>query len=174
MRKSLRFPYGSRLPAHLSPLLPDTMFPPTRDPGSPIHPLFPPPSPFPRDPTRYLLPDHQYMPNQPSESREDNEVNEMKNMTPSYVINAPEDKRFFAINGEVYANLKQLHAGLLMMKDEHFRHHVSQEKNDVKAWIAGVFADHSLAKDISRVRSRSLTAYKVGQRVRQLRMRKKK
>lgn len=95
------------------------------------------------------------------------EVDEM-NVSPSYVMDAEGEKRFFCSNGQTFANLRDLHAGLLMMKDEHFRHHVSEAKNDFASWIKGVFGDQVLAAELSQVRSRALTAYKVGQRVRAL------
>jgi hypothetical protein len=95
------------------------------------------------------------------------EVDEM-NISPSYVMDSEGEKRFFCSNGQTFANLRDLHAGLLMMKDEHFRHHVSEAKNDFAAWIKGVFGDQVLAAELSQVRSRALTAYKVGQRVRSL------
>ena len=176
-KKSLRFPQGSRLPPHLSPLLPDTLFPPTREGPSPIHPLFPAPSPFPQDPARYIRPEQGYaLPGHLAQRDEDkhstvSEVNEMSNISPSYAVDAPHDKSFFCVNGEKYANLRQLHVGLLTMKDDHFRHHVNEGKNDFATWIADVFADRALSKELSRVHSRALTAYKVGQRVRHLRTR---
>jgi hypothetical protein len=104
---------------------------------------------------------------QPEKTQSQTEVDEM-NVSPSYVMDAEGDKRFFCANGQTFANLRDLHAGLLMMKDEHFRHHVSEAKNDFASWIKGVFGDQVLAAELSQVRSRALTAYKVGQRVRAL------
>ena len=181
--KSRRFPGGTKMPPHLSPLLPDRMFPPSREVPSPIHPLFPPPSPFPQDPARYILPDHSYMGNQVSTANSINtstqsvnmdaspEVNTMSNISPSYALDAPHEKSFFCVNGEKYKNLRDLHVGLLTMKDEHFRHHVNDAKNDFARWVADVFADNALAKEMTRVRSRALSAYKVGQRVKHVRTR---
>jgi hypothetical protein len=102
------------------------------------------------------------------ERQTDSQEVEKMNVSPSYAMDAQGDKRFFCANGQVFANLRDLHAGLLMMKDEHFRHHVSDQKNDFAAWIGGVFGDQVLAAELSQVRSRALTAYKVGQRVRSL------
>ena len=163
-RKSLRFPQGQRHPPHLSPLLPDRMFPPLRDTPGPIHPLFPPPGNFPTDLSRYAGLDRIY---------ELIEVRQMANTTPTYLADAQGDKRFFCANGEVFANLRQLHVGLLTMRDEHFRNHVNDGKNDFARWIADVLSDSALAGDLGRVRSRALTAYKVGQRMKQVRLRGK-
>jgi hypothetical protein len=102
------------------------------------------------------------------QGKPDTQEVEKMNVSPSYAMDAQGDKRFFCANGQVFANLRDLHAGLLMMKDEHFRHHVSDQKNDFAAWIGGVFGDQVLAAELSQVRSRALTAYKVGQRVRSL------
>ena len=163
-RKSMRFPQGTRLPAHLDPLLPDSIFPPTRDSPSPIHPLFPPPGRFRQDSMNYVNIDD-YIPRQTRSS----EVNQMGKLSPTYACDAQGDKKFFCVSGTAYANLRQLHVGLLTMKDEHFRHHVSAEKNDFARWVADVFGDAQLAAELGKVHSRALTAYKVGQRIRGLR-----
>ncbi len=93
--------------------------------------------------------------------------------SPTYVMDAPKEKSFFCANGESYANLRQLHVGLLTMKDEHFRHHVNDQKNDFARWVADVFGDASLSKELGRVHSRALTAYKVGQRIKGAKQQKK-
>lgn len=157
-RKSMRFPQGQRMPPHLYPLLPDHLFPPTRDTPSPIQPLFPPPGRFTQDTGRYVRNEDYTIAN--------TEVNTMGKLTPSYAMDAQGEKCFFCANGEKYANLRQLHVGLLTMRDEHFRHHVGSGKNDFAAWIAGVFGDQALAAELGKVHSRALTAYKVGQRMR--------
>jgi hypothetical protein len=99
-RKSLRFPQGQRLPPHLSPLLPDTIFPPTRDTPNPIHPIFPPPGNFPGDVGRYFR-NEDYLVTQTQST----EVNNMAHISPSYATDALDEKRFFCMNGQTYKNL---------------------------------------------------------------------
>lgn len=174
-RKSLLFPQGQRQPPHLNPLLPERLFPPTRDSPGPIQPLFPPPGNFPQELSRYLLPESGYGANTIQQER----VNDMKKttqmtkVTPAYKMDAAGDKRFFCTSGDVFANLQQLHVGLLTMKDDHFRHHANEAKNDFASWIAGVFGDQQLSKELGSVRSRALMAYKVGQRLKAVRVQKR-
>lgn len=174
-KRALRFPEGKRQPPHLDPLLPERLFPPLRDTPAPIQPLFPPPGHFQQDAARYVLPESGYGADTIRQER----VNDMKKttqmakVTPTYKMDAAGEKRFFCANGEVFANLQQLHVGLLTMKDDHFRHHANETKNDFASWIAGVFGDQRLAKELGAVRSRALMAYKVGQTLKTVRAQKK-
>jgi hypothetical protein len=137
-----RFPQGSRLPPYAYPLLGAKLFPFVREPSMVA---------------KYIYPDQIY----------NVEVNMMSRLKEA----APE-KAFFCVSGDVYRNLRELHAGLLMMRDEHFKHHVTDEKNDFANWVQDVFDDAALAAAIRGVRSRALAAYRVAERIRQLRRQK--
>ncbi len=180
IEKSFHFPLGARLPPNapvireqfmpftreskerrvivnsqaISVPLPESAMPFSRVGNNSDHfkPLFPPPSPFRSDPARYLRPDGAY-------------IGPVSKVLPK----ADGAKRFFASNGRMFSDLKELHDGLLMMKDDHFRHHVNEEKNDFANWVADVLGEHSLSQSLRQVRSRALSAYRVGERVRQLR-----
>jgi len=68
--------------------------------------------------------------------------------------NAPPEQSFILQNGRVLKNLHELANALVSMDDQTFFHHVTKERNDFANWIAGVFSDEKLAKQISRLRSR--------------------
>ena len=55
------------------------------------------------------------------------------------------DQYFFAHDGQVFKNFKDLKSALRDMPKHVFEHHVSKEKNDFANWIRGVFKNKELA-----------------------------
>lgn len=70
-------------------------------------------------------------------------------MNSKVLRNAPTEKNFFAANGSMYANLYQLFAGLHLMDEHTFWHHVSHDKNDFANWVQDVFGHQKLARALA-------------------------
>ncbi len=66
---------------------------------------------------------------------------------------APE-QRFFLADGSALSSLAELKDALLRMDDRVFYGHVTPERNDFAAWIAGVFKDEALAERVRHVRTK--------------------
>jgi 23S rRNA G2069 N7-methylase RlmK/C1962 C5-methylase RlmI len=65
----------------------------------------------------------------------------------------PQENCFWANNGEIYKNYKELAKGLKKMNIETFDHHVNAEKNDFANWIRDVFGDAALAQEIAKAKT---------------------
>lgn len=63
-------------------------------------------------------------------------------------------QRFFLADGRTLSSLAELRDALLVMDDALFYRHVTPERNDFAAWIAGVFARQDLAERARHVRSK--------------------
>ena len=64
------------------------------------------------------------------------------------------EHHFWARNGTIIKNLRELKAAIEQMDDATFMHHVNSEKNDFSEWVMGVIQDEKLAKDISKTLSK--------------------
>ncbi|PIN68776.1 hypothetical protein COV93_08130 [Candidatus Woesearchaeota archaeon CG11_big_fil_rev_8_21_14_0_20_43_8] len=61
---------------------------------------------------------------------------------------------FYACNGAILKDLRDLSRFLNMVDEETFRHHVIRgKKNDFSKWVIDAYADESLAKKIDRCES---------------------
>jgi hypothetical protein len=63
----------------------------------------------------------------------------------------PAEKCFWANNGWIIKNLKELPIALENMSDETFVYHVNKGKNDFAKWIDDVIGDKELAKGIGKI-----------------------
>jgi alpha-amylase len=64
------------------------------------------------------------------------------------------DKSFFANNGGVFRNLKDLSHGLNKMSDSTFSFHANESKNDFAAWSKDVIGDRILAMEMKNAKTR--------------------
>jgi len=60
------------------------------------------------------------------------------------------DKCFFCHDGCVVKNLHQLSECLDHIREDSYRHHVTQQKNDFSNWVRDVLGDDKLANDLAR------------------------
>lgn len=69
----------------------------------------------------------------------------------SKLVNAPEDKCFFLVNGQKLKNYEELAKVLGRIEENVFRHHVNESRNDFVNWVKDVFNDVELAKSIAGI-----------------------
>ena len=81
----------------------------------------------------------------------------------------PANVSFWLCTNEQLRNLDELASALNRVTDEVFRYHVNRDKNDFEAWIRDVINDKELARDISRIKTRSTLVRKIHERVDSLR-----
>ena len=62
-----------------------------------------------------------------------------------------EHQIFFLANGTHVKNLLQLAEVLHSLNDNHYSHHVNQERNDFSNWVRDVFQEPKLAKRIENM-----------------------
>ena len=77
--------------------------------------------------------------------------------------NAPQEQCFRLANGRVLKNLHELANALVSMDERTFSHHVTPARNDFSNWIAGVFGEEELARQIRGLRSREEISRKLGE-----------
>jgi len=81
------------------------------------------------------------------------------------ITNVPPEKAFWFCNGQVAKNLKEFAAILEKIPQSVFEHHVNAKKNDFSRWIAGVFGQTSLAKQIEKAKSAQEIAKKINAKI---------
>lgn len=70
------------------------------------------------------------------------------------IKDAAQEKAFFAIDGSVYKNVKDMSDSFDRMSDDTFYYHVGESRNDFAAWARDVLNSHSLADELSRSKCR--------------------
>ena len=78
---------------------------------------------------------------------------------------APAEKRFLCHDGRVLKNMLELEGDLRDMKDETFRYHANEGKNDFSRWIADVIGDEKLSRDMLKSATSSQAARSVASRI---------
>lgn len=81
--------------------------------------------------------------------------------TKKILVNAEPEKCFWACDGQIFKNVKELAEGLKKMNDEVFKHHVTKEKNDFAKWVKDVFKEEKLALDLSSAKTAKAAAKKI-------------
>jgi len=75
------------------------------------------------------------------------------------------EKCFWAVNGAVIKNLRELEPAIENMGEHDFRKHVNREKNDFSNWVKEAVNDEELASKMSQTRSKIMTQLLVVKRV---------
>lgn len=73
---------------------------------------------------------------------------------------APE-QCFWVCTGQVAKNLREMADILETMSKEVFSYHVNAEKNDFTKWVAEVFGEEKLAKELGRTKTPKVMARKI-------------
>ncbi|MEK6947449.1 MAG: DUF5752 family protein [Nanoarchaeota archaeon] len=68
---------------------------------------------------------------------------------------------FWVNNGPIIRNLQEMADTLSYMKNETFKHHVNEEKNDIANWVKDVLRDEELADEIKRFTSKEKILRKI-------------
>jgi hypothetical protein len=63
------------------------------------------------------------------------------------------DKYFWARDGTVIKNLRELYGALLRMDKGTFSHHANKERNDFYNWVKDVFNDKGLANSLLKAKT---------------------
>jgi len=77
-------------------------------------------------------------------------------------------KYFYVHNGMTIKNLDELAVALELMDIEVFEYHVNNEKNDFSNWIYYVLEEHTLARDLEKVKSKNASAARVRKHIEKL------
>ena len=85
-----------------------------------------------------------------------------------YLGNCSPEHSFWSSNGSVFANYKQLNAGLRKMNKDTFSHHCNESKNDFHSWVTDVFGDIRLARQMKTAKSKTQMQRLVSARIRSL------
>ncbi len=94
-------------------------------------------------------------------------VEEMKKMNEK-LKDVPEDKVFWANDGGVIKNLRELAPALKKMHADTFSHHVNSEKNDFSNWVRDVVGDQELAEELKGIKNKKNAASIVSNRVKEI------
>ena len=73
------------------------------------------------------------------------------------IVNAPNDKLFWVHEGPALKNLVDLRDLLRSLRDETFKFHVNELKNDFSNWISDVLKEADLAKKLKGIKSKRYT-----------------
>jgi hypothetical protein len=79
--------------------------------------------------------------------------------------NVSPEKAFWASNGAIVKNLKELEPAIEYMDENTFRSHVNEGKNDFSAWVASVIRDEKLAAQLAQTTDKTRTQLLVVKRV---------
>lgn len=82
---------------------------------------------------------------------------------------APFQVSFWLCTNEQLRSLEELSVALKKASDDVFRYHVNRDKNDFEAWIRETIKDKELAREISRIKTRTTLIRKLDERVAELR-----
>ena len=75
------------------------------------------------------------------------------------------EQSFWVNNGPIVRNLQEMADTLAYMKEETFRHHVNEQKNDISNWIRDVLKDNELANSIMDIKSKEKILKKIRERI---------
>lgn len=85
-----------------------------------------------------------------------------------FLSSVPEDRKFWAKDGAVFANYEDLEKGLKKMKSDAYKFHANKDKNDFSAWIYDVIGDVDLADSLRNIKTSKTAAEKVKARISRL------
>jgi len=77
----------------------------------------------------------------------------------------PDVKRFYCHDGEILNNIYDLKTALSKMHASAYRHHVTDEKNDLARWAHEVLGDDKLAHDLVNCQDQKEAAKSVAERI---------
>ena len=72
---------------------------------------------------------------------------------------------FWVNNGPIIRNLQEMADTLNYMRDETFKHHVNEEKNDIANWIRDVLKDEELANSLMKIKSKEKILKEIKNRI---------
>ena len=64
------------------------------------------------------------------------------------LVDAPVEKAFWCIDGQIFRNIRDLSEGLGKMSDETFAYHSNTEKHDFSNWLSDVLGEELLARQL--------------------------
>ena len=82
-----------------------------------------------------------------------------------YLMQVPEEKKFWCKNGEAISDLKQLANSLKKMDEEVYRFHANEDRNDFSSWVYDVIGDVKLAQNILKANDKEEASRKVKTRI---------
>ena len=77
----------------------------------------------------------------------------------------PHGECFWACDGRISGNLKELRDNIAEMSEEAFYYHCNREKNDFAVWIAESLKDEDLAKAVRKAKDRKGVIKKIEARL---------
>ncbi len=85
------------------------------------------------------------------------------------LADVPQEKRFWCSDGRALKNLSELEVALQEMKEEAFRYHSNETKNDFSNWVRDVIGDEKLSRDLQKSPTREQAVKSVASRIAWLR-----
>ena len=82
-----------------------------------------------------------------------------------WLDDVPVGEQFWCQDGRVLKNLWELQAALSDMREETFRHHSNETKNDFSNWVKDVIGDEKLSRDLLRSTTKAQAARSVASRI---------
>jgi len=83
-----------------------------------------------------------------------------------YLLRGVESERCFWVNnGPVIGSLEGLQTSVQEMGEETFSYHVNKDKNDISAWVNEVVGDKTLARDLSKAKTKETFLKKIKARI---------
>lgn len=74
---------------------------------------------------------------------------------------APEEHYFVLVNGQPIKSLLELADTLEEIREEVFKHHVNQEKNDFANWTQDIFNEKELAEELREIMDKNHARIKI-------------
>lgn len=85
-----------------------------------------------------------------------------------YLKEVDSEHYFLAANGMVIKSLEELAVGVEGMDNHTFKHHVNHQRNDFVNWIRDIIKDEILAKELSEIKEKHLTALVLMKRIKNI------
>lgn len=76
-----------------------------------------------------------------------------KRMNKKVLKKVPSEVSFYIVNNVVCSDLLELAEALEDLAEEHFKHHVTEMKNDFANWVENVFEEPKLAKRLREAKT---------------------
>ena len=92
-------------------------------------------------------------------------VETLKQEAQRLLADVPKEKVFWANDGRVFHNMKQLGEGLNKMSDDTYIYHANIQKHDFYNWVKDVIGDEILAPNLHNALTRTQAVRAVSSRI---------
>lgn len=86
-------------------------------------------------------------------------------MSEVFLLEVPEDKKFYCSDGTILSNMEELASHLGKMDDAVFHFHAEGEKNDFCSWTYDVIGDVKLAESLAKAKDKKSASRRTKARI---------